>query len=220
MISKLPSWVWSGAWTLAFIAGMVNAVAILGFEHQAVSHLTGNTSMLAISVARRDVAGIRHFIMVIGSFLAGTTLSGFIIKDSTLKLGRRYGVALFIESLLLTMAVPFLNHHNNMGLYATACACGLQNAMASTYSGTVVRTTHLSGMFTDLGISLGHFLRGIPVDKQRTKLSFLVISGFFSGGIGGCAAHHFIGVSALLIPAAFTASASIAFGIYRMHFMR
>ena len=142
------------------------------------------------------------------------------IKDSTLKLGRRYGVALFIESLLLTLAVPFLNRHNNMGLYAAACACGLQNAMASTYSGTVVRTTHLSGMFTDLGISLGHFLRGIPVDKQRTKLSFLVISGFFSGGIGGCVAHHFIGVSALFIPAAFTAASSIAFGIYRMYFMR
>lgn len=35
---------------------------------------------------------------------------------------------------------------------------GLQNAMMSTYSGAVIRTTHVSGMFTDLGIFLGHFL--------------------------------------------------------------
>ena len=45
--------------------------------------------------------------------------------------------------------------------------------MVSTYSGAVVRTTHLSGMFTDLGIFLGHFLRGLPVDMRRLRLCFL-----------------------------------------------
>ena len=50
---------------------------------------------------------------IIGSFIAGTVLSGFLIQDSTLQLGRRYGVALLLESLLLCVAVPLLkrNHH-------------------------------------------------------------------------------------------------------------
>ena len=91
MISKLPRWVWFCAWVLAFIAGIINVVGLLGFEHQAVTHLTGNTSMLASALASLDVRGILHFAAVIGSFVAGTILSGFIIQDSTLQLGRRYG---------------------------------------------------------------------------------------------------------------------------------
>jgi uncharacterized membrane protein YoaK (UPF0700 family) len=70
-------------------------------------------------------------------------------------------------------------------MYAAACATGLQNAMASAYSGAVVRTTHVSGMFTDLGIYLGHALRGLPINMKRLQLSFLVISGFLCGGIFG-----------------------------------
>src|ERR1700677_2398307 len=175
MISKLPRWVWFCAWVLAFIAGMINVVGLLGFDHQAVTHLTGNTSMLAAALAKLDLAGILHFAAVIGSFVAGTILSGFIIQDSTLQLGRRYGVALILESLLLCLAALLLNRHHASGLYA-ACACGLQNAMATTYSGTVVRTTHISGMFTDLGIFLGHALRGLPVDTKRLRMCLLVIS--------------------------------------------
>ena len=41
MISKLSRWVWAGAWALAFVAGIVNVVGLLGYEHQAVTHLTG-----------------------------------------------------------------------------------------------------------------------------------------------------------------------------------
>ena len=215
MISKLPKWVWSGAWGLAFIAGIVNVVGILSFEHQTISHLTGNTSQLATALANLDLAGILRFSATIGSFVAGAALSGFIVQDSALQLGRRYGVALCIESLLLFVAGPLLNRHNVGGLYAAACACGLQNAMASTYSGTVVRTTHVSGMFTDLGIFLGHALRGLPVDSRRARLCFLVISGFLSGGIAGAIAFRFVGVSALFIPATLTAIAAVVYFVYR-----
>lgn len=216
MISKLPRWVWSGAWALAFIAGIVNVVGILGFQHQAVTHLTGNTSMLAGAVASLDLADALHFAAVIGSFVVGTALSGFIIQDSVLQLGRRYGIALLLESLLLFIAVPLLNRNNTCGLYAAACACGLQNAMASTYSGTVVRTTHISGMFTDLGISLGHALRGLPVDARRLRLCLLVISGFFCGGIAGTIAFRFCGAATLCIPAALTGCAATGYGLYQL----
>jgi uncharacterized membrane protein YoaK (UPF0700 family) len=45
-------------------------------------------------------------------------------------------------------------------VWACALSCGLQNGLTSKYSGNVVRTTHLTGTTTDLGIALGHVLRG------------------------------------------------------------
>ena len=216
MISRLPRWVWIGAWALAFIAGMINVVGLLSFEHQAVTHLTGTTSMLGAAIAAGDLNATLHLAALIGSFVAGTVLSGFLIKESTLKLGRRYGVALLIESFLLFLAVWLLRRNSVYGVFSASCACGLQNAMVSTYSGTVIRTTHLSGMFTDLGIFLGHALRGLPVDKPRLRLCFLVISGFLVGGVVGALAFPQMGTATLLIPAALTAAASFTYAFYRI----
>ena len=217
MISKLPRWIWAGTWALAFIAGMINVVGLLGFEHQAVTHLTGTTSMLAAALASLDAPAALHLAAVIGAFVSGTVLSGFIVQDSTLQLGRRYGIALLLESALLFGAVPLLWHHQPIGVYFASCACGLQNAMVSTYSGTVIRTTHLSGMFTDLGISLGHAMRGLPVDHRRLRMCFLIISAFLCGGIGGTFAFRHLGYSALIIPGSLTALTAFAYGLYRLY---
>ena len=214
MITKLPSWIWIGAWLLAFVAGIVNVVGLLGFQHQAITHLTGNTSLLAEALARLDLRATLHFLSLIGAFVAGTALSGFIIKDSTLQLGRRYGVALLLESILLFISVPLLSRNNILGMYTAACACGLQNAMVSTYSGAVIRTTHLSGMFTDLGIYIGHALRGIPVDSKRLRLCVIVISGFLFGGIAGTLVFDALSYAALFLPAVLTAAIAIVYGVY------
>jgi uncharacterized membrane protein YoaK (UPF0700 family) len=218
MISKLPRWVWTGAWALAFIAGTVNVVGFLGFEHQAITHLTGTTSMLGAAIASASGTAVLHFAALIASFVVGCSVSGFIIQDSTLQLGRRYGVALLLVSLLLFAAIPLLEHKNAYGMYAAACACGIQNAMVSTFSGAVVRTTHLSGMFTDLGIFLGHYLRRLPVDAPRLRLSVTVISGFLCGGIAGAFAFRFLSYFALVLPATLTASVSLAYAVY--HFRK
>lgn len=215
MISKLPRWVWAGAWALAFVAGIVNVVGLLGFEHQAVTHLTGTTSMLGAAVASLDGRTILHFAAILLSFVAGAIVSGFLIQDSTLKLGRRYGVALLLESVLLAAAVPLLRLNSIFGIYSASCACGLQNAMVSTYSGAVVRTTHLSGMFTDLGIFLGHSIRGLAVDMRRLRLCFLVISGFLCGGVGGAVAFQHLSHAALFIPSALTAGTALLYGLYQ-----
>lgn len=215
MISKLPRWAWFGAWALAFIAGMINVVGLLGFEHQAVTHLTGTTSMLGAAIAGMDGALAFHLGAIISSFVLGTILSGFIIQDSALQLGRRYGGALLLETVLLCLAVPLLQRHSVFGDYLASCACGLQNAMVSTFSGAVVRTTHLSGMFTDIGIAIGHAIRGLPMDRRRVRLYALIISAFFAGGILGAIAFRFFGYSTLFIPAALTGVTSFSYGIYR-----
>ena len=216
MISKLPRWAWFGAWVLAFIAGMINVVGLLGFKHQAVTHLTGTTSMFAAAIAGMNGSDALHLGAIISSFVLGTVLSGFLIQDSTLQLGRRYGAALILETLLLCAAVPLLQRHSLLGDYFASCACGLQNAMVSTFSGAVVRTTHLSGMFTDLGIAIGHAIRGLTVDWRRSRLYGLIISAFLTGGIAGGAAFPHLGYSTLFIPAALTGFAAFSYSVYHV----
>lgn len=215
MLTRLPRWVWTGACALAFIAGMVNVVGLLGFEHQAITHLTGNTSLLGAAIAGGDARLALHLALLMGAFVAGCALSGFIVRDNALQLGRRYGVALGIGSLLLFAAIPLLGAGSAWGMYAAACACGLQNAMASTYSGAVVRTTHVSGMFTDLGIAIGLALRGRAVDTRRLKLCVLVIGGFLAGGVAGALAYRAVGYRALAVPATLTGLAALAYVLYR-----
>lgn len=214
MIFKQPQWIWGVAWILAFVGGIVNVVGLLGFGHQTVTHLTGTTSLLAAALAHLDGKATLHFSTLLLSFFAGTVLSGYIIRDTAFRLGRRYSAALFIETALLCIAVPLLKTHQEIGLYFASCACGLQNAMVTTYSGTVIRTTHLSGMFTDLGIFLGHAIRRLPVDKKRLRLSLLIISAFLSGGIFGTAVFNVLGYATLFVPAAITGSIGLFYSLH------
>ncbi len=115
---------------------------------------------------------------------------------------------------MLAITVPLLEHHQGYGIYLASCACGLQNAMASAYSGSAVRTTHVSGMFTDLGIYLGHALRGIPVDMRRLRLSFTIISAFICGGIAGTVAFQHWAYATLYIPAMLTGSGALIYALY------
>lgn len=211
----LPRWVWVGAGLLASVAGMVNVVGYLGFEHQAVTHLTGTTTLLGEAVARGDVRAILHLGAVAIAFMLGAALSGVLIQESTLRLGRRYGVALAIESLLLFAAIPLFRHGQLAGAMLAAMACGLQNAMATTYSGAVIRTSHLSGMFTDLGIGLGHALRGMPLQKRRLMLCGLIISGFFAGAVLGGVLFARFEYGALAVPATLTGAVGIGYASYR-----
>ena len=213
---QLPRWVWIGAIALSCVAGMVNVVGFLGFEHQAITHLTGTTSQLGMALVQRDWRNVGHLWGVLIAFCLGAMLSGLIVQDATLRLGRRYGVVLLLESLLLLAAIPLFKQQQIWGALAAAMACGLQNAMATTFSGAVVRTTHLSGMFTDLGIGLGHLLRGLPLPMRRLTLSGLIISGFLGGGIIGAWLFLRFSYDALLAPALLTGITGAGYIGYRL----
>ena len=214
MISKLPKWAWFGSAVLAFIAGTINTVGFMGFQHQGITHLTGSTTLLGIATASGNGPQVWHLLAVIGSFMGGCIFGGFLIQDSTLKLGRRYGVALLIESALLFLAVPLLRNNHTAGDYLASCACGLQNGMVSTFSGAVLRTTHVSGMFTDLGIFIGHLLRGIPVDMRRVRLSVLLLLSFFAGAAAGAVGFAHFSYETLYFPAGLTGCVGLAYAIY------
>ena len=220
MTVSLPRWVWIGAVTLACIGGMVNVVGYLGFEHQAVSHLTGTTSLLGAALAQGDWRAVVHLWGVLIAFCTGAMLSGLIVQDATLRLGRRYGVVLALEAALLVAAVPLFERGSIWGALLAAMACGLQNAMVTTFSGAIVRTTHLSGMFTDLGIGLGHLLRGMPLPTRRLALSGLIIGGFLAGGIIGAWLFSLFHYRALLAPALLTGSTGLGYVLYRQAMLR
>ena len=212
---QLPRWVWVGAGTLACVAGMVNVVGFLGFQHQAITHLTGTTSLLGGAIAHADLRAALHLAGMALAFLCGAALSGMVIQDSTLRLGRRYGLVLALEALLLLLSIPLFRQQHIGGPLLAAMACGLQNAMATTFSSAVIRTTHLSGMFTDLGIGLGHALRGMPLQKRRLMLSGLIIGGFLAGGVLGGLLFARLSYDALLLPALLTGATGVGYMVYR-----
>lgn len=220
MTVHLPRWVWVGAISLACVGGMVNVVGYLGFEHQAVSHLTGTTSLLGAALAQGDWRAVLHLWGVLIAFCLGAMLGGLIVQDSTLRLGRRYGVALSLEAVLLVAAVPLFERGLIWGALLAAMACGLQNALATTFSGAIVRTTHLSGMFTDLGIGLGHLLRGMPLPVRRLLLSGMIISGFLAGGVIGAWLFSLFRYKALFAPALLTGGTGLGYVLYRQAMLR
>ena len=128
---RLPTWVWIGAVALSCVAGMVNVVGFLGFEHQAVSHMTGSTSQLGMALAQGDWRAVGHLWGLLIAFSLGAMLSGLLIQDSALQLGRRYGVALALESALLLVAIPLFEQHQIWGALAAAMACGLRAVVRS-----------------------------------------------------------------------------------------
>jgi uncharacterized membrane protein YoaK (UPF0700 family) len=135
MFSKpTPLWIVLGGFGLACMAGGINAVGFLGMHHQAISHMSGTVTVLSNELATGRFSLALYAVAVVVSFFIGSVLSAAIIRDSALKLGRRYGMVLAIESALLFAACRMLMTGNYAGDCLAAMACGLQNAMATHYS--------------------------------------------------------------------------------------
>lgn len=212
---KIPAWILLGGALLACSAGCINAVGFLGFHHQALSHMSGTVSNLGLELGRGDWTMARHAASTLAFFFAGAVLSGLIIRQSTLKAGRRYGVTLAVEAVLLVAATYFLRHGAVTGDYLAAMACGLQNAMATSYSGAVIRTTHMTGIVTDLGIALGLYARREPVDWRRMGLYLTLLGGFLAGGVLGAVGYVRIGYDTLLVPAAIAGVSGVGYAVFK-----
>lgn len=213
MISKLPRWVEHGAFLLALLAGTVNAIGLLGFQHQSVSHISGTVTLLGTSLYLFDQQTL-HLLWVVLSFLLGAILSGVFIESTALKLGRRYGVALCFESGLLMLAYLLLKEGHTSGQYLASAACGLQNAMLTTFSGAVVRTTHMTGIVTDLGIMIGARLRGEKFDYRKAKLFSFIFAGFLLGGTAGAGLYAQLSIAALLAPVTLALCLALSYWLY------
>jgi len=214
MISQLPKWVEFGAFVLALVAGYVNAVGLLGFDHQSVSHLSGTATLLGTEIYGGALEKVAHLIGVLLSFLLGASIAGFLLHGFTLKLGRHYDTALMIEAILLLVALAFLSNEQFYGHFFASAACGLQNALATTYSGAIIRTTHVTGIFTDLGIMLGAIFRGEKLDTRKAKLFLLIISGFILGSTVGAILFGIFQFLSLVAPASVCLVIAVIYNVY------
>jgi len=202
------------AWSLAAIAGAVNAAGFYVAGHY-TSHMTGTVSLLSDALALGNFVDALIAAAVIAAFVAGAAVSTLLINRAERRLPNgAYAFSLLAEAALLflggliehlapeEMRAPLLI----LGLSFTM---GLQNAIVTRVSNARIRTTHVTGMITDIGIELGQLLdrRLSPrddgiADADRRKLSLHIptVCGFLLGGIVGVIGYQVIG--ALLLPVA------------------
>ncbi len=85
---------------------------------------------------------------------------------------------------------------------------------------SLMRTTHFSGTLTDLGIFLGHRLRGLPVDRRRIRLLIALVIAFLVGAVAGTWLFGAFSFRALYVPALLTGTTGAGYGLYRHFEMR
>jgi uncharacterized membrane protein YoaK (UPF0700 family) len=189
-----------GAFLLACMAGYINSVAI-GFFHSPVSHMTGALSYFASDLSENRGADALTTLSIIVAFIFGAAASGMIIGARQLIPGRRYGVALMGEAMLICLATVMILHGNRFGPACIASACGLQNATTSSYCGLSIRTTHVTGTVTDFGVMLGHWVRHGKIDPFKFILMGGVVVSFGVGAWSGAFANVQYGPSVLVFAA-------------------
>lgn len=189
-------WVFFGAALLAMTAGYVNVV-MLGFFSVPVSHMSGAVSQLGIDLAVFDFNDFTLIASIAAGFFGGAFLSGLILQDASFRMRRRYGVMLLFESGLLVASMLLALKGLTLAVPAAAMACGMQNAMASSYRGLTLRTTHVTGIVTDLGALLGNRIQGRQIRSWKFGLLLSVLCAFFVGGLGGALLLGLLGMWAL-----------------------
>jgi len=179
--------VFAGGVFLTLLAGAVN-VAMLSFYAVPVSHMSGAVSRLGMGFGTRRFADLGVVGLLIGGFTLGCVLTGALVGSSALASRRRYALVLLCEATVLGLAAALLGGATHVSVILCAMACGMQNAMASSYYGLVVRTTHVTGIITDLGFMLGARLTAGHFVWWKFLLLLLLVSGYLAGGTLSAAA--------------------------------
>ncbi len=198
------------AWAMAFVAGAVNAGGFLAVSHY-TSHMTGVVSAMADELAAGDLTTALAALAMMLSFLGGafvcTTLISFGQRH---RMRSRYALTLVFEALLM-LVFGFMGNRLQQEIKFTlpmtvmllCFIMGLHNAVTSIISGAAVRTTHLTGTVTDIGIELSrlayvnvhHHLgrERIVANRQKLTLLLLILAAFLGGGVVGALGFRHIG---------------------------
>ncbi|WBV45090.1 YoaK family protein [Pseudoroseomonas cervicalis] len=195
---------------LTFVAGAVNAGGLMLVGHY-TSHMSGYVSALADDLALGAFAAVLAGLAALLPFLGGAALSAMLINwgrrrghaspyalplrlEAALLLGfGLLGAAFQGAALVVVPAVPLL-----------CFLMGLQNATITKISGARIRTTHVTGIVTDLGIELGKLaywnrLGGpqdalfVRADRAKMRLLAGLLGGFFLGGLAGALGFGHLG---------------------------
>lgn len=202
---------------LCLTAGFVNGAGYLSF-YVLTTNVTGHVALFAEKLATTSLndAAIVGMWMVL--FLFGAFVSSLVITRVGKEHRYAYAVSILIEIAVLVFvgvygmqAQPSVT---NTRLLAGSLlfAMGLQNAMVSMISGSAVRTTHLTGVVTDLGIDLAAATAGKPAPeaaalRKRITLRLVIIFCFFLGCVSAAYLYGFLKFDVFFIPAAMLALA-------------
>ena len=205
------------AGALALVAGMVNTLGFLE-EGLFTSHVTGHAGQLSLALVLPEGGSIgaiaaRLLAFLFGAFCACVAIEGPPVKNKAYI----YSLLLIVEAALLLdalVAPPRLS----LGPLSLFTAMGLQNGLVTRLSGAVVRTTHLTGVVTDLGIEAArwgllllelmtrHFgTRGGRLNEARPNLTkslllLTILVAFLMGGALAASLFVRVGGVALLAP--------------------
>jgi len=196
--------------TLAFVAGAMNAGGFLAV-HRYTSHMTGLVASLADGLATGALDIAATCLSALAAFLAGAACSAILVNFGRRRLLRSvFAAPLLLEALLLLafglagarladtwpLFVP-------VGVLLLCFIMGLQNALVTKLSYGEMRTTHVTGIVTDIGIELGKMLYWsgpaapgrMPVRADRARLVGLtsLAAAFTFGAVAGALAFRHAG---------------------------
>jgi uncharacterized membrane protein YoaK (UPF0700 family) len=151
------------AFILAGVAGSLNAAAYhaVGFF---AGNMTGNVSTLSSLIALGQWGHGLFYLAVVATFIAGSALSSLAIETGLrLKIATIYAHVVLVEAGLLAVlgvSAPLLAAAERIAclILGLSFLMGLQNAIVTHISDARVRTTHISGMATDVGIGLARLI--------------------------------------------------------------
>lgn len=194
--------------TLAFVAGATNAGGFLAV-HEYTSHVTGVVSAVVDSLVLGHTDVMLSGLAMLISFVLGAMTTAILVNWGLRRqLYVAYGLPLLLEAALLLLFGIFGGAMN----YATyffapltvTLLCfimGLQNAVITKISRAEIRTTHLTGLVTDVGIELGKMAYINPTDSpspvhantQKLRLHGLLIGSFVVGAFSGAMGFKTLG---------------------------
>lgn len=214
------------ACVLPAVAGAVNASGFFAIGTY-TSHVTGNVARIGDELAVGHLWLALRAIFLVGSFLSGSMLATALVLRARRAGGPPYWRALLIEaSLLFVFATVSVGgersaHINSLQMTCLLClAMGLQNALVTKLSGARVRTTHMTGITTDLGIETaraidawvqrnraiaGPGLAPLPSLRhdpalRKWRLHVAVLGSFLVGATLGPLLYLWVGHIAMLVP--------------------
>lgn len=197
---------------LAFVAGATNAGAFLAIA-QYTSHMTGVVSGIADALVLGQTASMLAGVSAFCAFILGAATTTIIVNYARRRgLSSAFALPLLVEAaLLLAFGLLGAQLQQLHGVFVSATVIllcfmmGLQNAVITKLSHAEIRTTHVTGIVTDLGIELGkalyvnrRTLSGLPpvaADQQRVKVLAILLASFFSGGVIGAVGFRTVGYS-------------------------
>jgi len=189
---------------MAFQAGMLNAGGFLAC-HQFVSHVTGFATLFGVEFLNNDFSSALAMLTVPICFMIGAMFSGQLID---IKLQAKKEPKYYLVYCLLTMLLTGIAIAGSMGymgkfgeplvytrdytlLILLCFVCGVQNATITSSSKAVVRTTHLTGITTDLGIGIIRYINRHSIEAiseyegRANTMRFGLIIFFLLGSLGG-----------------------------------